>query len=308
MRTIEYVRDMHAWSDQARQSGLRVGLVPTMGYLHEGHLSLVQWVAAHSDRTVVSIFVNPLQFGPSEDLARYPRDLDRDRGMLERAGVDVLYLPVASEMYPAGFQTEVNVSAVTVGLCGRSRPGHFRGVTTVVAKLFNTVKPHLAAFGEKDFQQLVAIRRMAVDLNFDIEVVGLPIVREPDGLAMSSRNRYLSAEERSAALALSRALAAARELEAGGERRASVLVDRVAALLSAEKLVRIDYVELVDTASLQPVVNIEQPAVLAIAAFVGTTRLIDNTIFDHREVDPDRVENSKNSPTDSCAHGAGGRF
>jgi pantoate--beta-alanine ligase len=270
---------MQAWSDQVRQSGLRIGLVPTMGYLHEGHMALVRWAAAHGDRCVVSIFVNPLQFGPTEDLQRYPRDLDRDRCMLEQAGVDVLYLPGVSDMYPSGFQTEVTVTEVTAGLCGRSRPGHFRGVTTVVAKLFNAVKPHLAVFGEKDFQQLVAIRRMTTDLDFDIEIRGLPTVREPDGLAMSSRNKYLSREGRQAALSLWRALAEARKLVVIGERRAAVLIERVLTILRAEPLVQVDYVELVDIETMRPLMHVEGPALLAIAAKVGATRLIDNTVL-----------------------------
>jgi pantoate--beta-alanine ligase len=279
MQTVENVRDMHAWADQARQSGLRIGLVPTMGYLHEGHISLVHYAKAHSDRCVVSIFVNPLQFGPHEDLARYPRDLDRDRRMLEGAGVDVLYLPGVAQMYPPGFQTEVTVTTVTAGLCGRSRPGHFKGVTTVVAKLLNAVKPHLAVFGEKDFQQLVTIRRMVADLDLDVQIVGCPIVREADGLAMSSRNRYLSPEERQAARALSSALSGARDLSARGERRPSVLIEHVRTVLAGEPRMRTDYIELVDAETLQAVTEIGRPALLALAVLVGTTRLIDNTVL-----------------------------
>src|SRR5215470_6757283 len=202
---------MRAWADRARAEGRRIGLVPTMGYLHAGHLSLVAEARRLADRYVVSIFVNPIQFNAAEDLERYPRDLAGDREQLGRAAVDVLFMPSADEMYPPGFQTEVTVSKVTAELCGRTREGHFRGVTTVVAKLFNAVKPHVAIFGEKDFQQLTTIRRMVADLDFGIEIVGMPILREVDGLAMSSRNANLSLDERTAARSLSRALAAGRD-------------------------------------------------------------------------------------------------
>jgi len=280
MQDIESVWEMHAWADEVRCAGLHIGFVPTMGYLHEGHMALVSYATERSDRCVVSIFVNPMQFGPSEDLDRYPRDLERDRRMLEEAGVDALYLPKTTTMYPDGFQSEVRVAGVTSGLCGRSRHGHFNGVTTVVAKLFNVVKPHLAVFGEKDFQQLVTIRRMATDLDFDVEVVGLPIVREEDGLAMSSRNRYLSSEERQAALSLSKALAEAREMVAGGECRAPVVLEWVRAALETQPLVRVDYVELVDVETMQPVTEVADSALLALAAMVGETRLIDNTVLE----------------------------
>ncbi|HUI27359.1 MAG TPA: pantoate--beta-alanine ligase, partial [Candidatus Kryptonia bacterium] len=277
MDTLTSISAMHAWSDRARAGGKRIGFVPTMGYLHAGHLSLVTEARYHTDVVVASIFVNPLQFGHNEDLARYPRDLDRDRQLLTGAGCDLLYLPLASEMYPEGFQTNVTVEHVTRGLCGESRPGHFRGVTTVVAKLFNAVRPHVAVFGEKDFQQLVAIRRMVRDLDFDIEIIGGPIVREADGVAMSSRNAYLSPDERVAARCLSRALAAAQAAVQQGERASAVILDRARAVLAAEPRARIDYVTIADPDSLRPVDRIDGPTLLALAVFIGNTRLIDNT-------------------------------
>ena len=279
MEEIVSAAEMRAWSDRARGAGARIGLVPTMGYLHDGHLSLVAEARRRADTCVASIFVNPLQFGPGEDLARYPRDLPHDRAALSDAGVDVLYLPSAVEMYPSQFQTEVTVSEVSSGLCGRSRPGHFRGVTTVVTKLFNAVKPHVAVFGEKDFQQLAVIRRMAADLDTGIEVVGAPIVREADGVAMSSRNAYLSADERAAARCLSRALASAREALAGGARDSNTILGAVRAELDREPLARVDYAELVDVDSLQPIEHIGDSALLALAVFIGRTRLIDNAVL-----------------------------
>jgi len=270
---------MRAWADRARVEGRRIGLVPTMGYLHEGHLSLV--AAAHrlADACVASIFVNPMQFGANEDLSTYPRNMAGDRAHLERAGVEVLYLPDADAMYPRGFQTDVTVNKVTTELCGRSRPGHFRGVTTVVSKLFNTVKPHVAFFGEKDFQQLAAIRRMAADLDFGIDIVGVPTMREADGVAMSSRNAYLSDTERTAARSLSRALAAARDAVTAGARQADAVLARARAVLEAEPQARIDYAELVDAETIEPIDVIDRPALLALAVFIGRTRLIDNTVL-----------------------------
>jgi pantoate--beta-alanine ligase len=279
MRVIEDAAAMQAWSDEARRAGWRIGFVPTMGYLHDGHLSLCREARRRADRTVTSIFVNPLQFGPSEDLARYPRDPEADARRLHACGVDALYLPSAETMYPPGFQTEVTVTGVTQGLCGRSRPGHFRGVTTVVAKLFNAVKPHVAVFGEKDFQQLLAIRRMVADLDFDVEVLGMPIVREPDGVAMSSRNAYLSAPERRAARCLSRALGAARAALESGERRCAALLERAREVLDAEPLARVDYAEIVDAETAQPADAIDRPVLLALAVFIGATRLIDNAVL-----------------------------
>ena len=267
MRELTTPAAMREWSDATRAGGRRIGLVPTMGYLHDGHLSLVAGARARADTCVASIFVNPMQFGAHEDLAAYPRDLERDRSALAAAGVDVLYLPTAAAMYPQQFQTEVSVTRVSAGLCGQSRPGHFRGVTTVVTKLFNAVRPHVAVFGEKDYQQLAVIRRMAADLDTGIEIVGMPIVREADGLAMSSRNAYLSAAERAAARCLSRAIAVGRAAVESGVRRAS------------EVLARVDYAELVDADDLEPIDTVQRPALLALAVFIGKTRLIDNTVL-----------------------------
>lgn len=279
MEILERIQDMQAWADRTRQAGQRIGFVPTMGYLHEGHLSLVREARRRADRCVTSIFVNPMQFGANEDLDRYPRDLERDSTLLRHAGVDALYFPDAATMYPDGFQTEVGVTRVTRGLCGRSRPTHFRGVTTVVTKLFHAVKPHVAVFGEKDFQQLATIRRMVADLDFDIEIIGVPIAREADGLAMSSRNANLSPTERDAARCLSRALGAAREAVRGGERHAAPLLARVRTVLEGEPLARVDYAELVDASTLETVTEIRGPALLALAVFMGRTRLIDNTVL-----------------------------
>jgi pantoate--beta-alanine ligase len=279
MRVIERASEMRAWSDETRGAGRRVALVPTMGYLHAGHLSLVGRGFERAGACVVSIFVNPLQFGPGEDLERYPRDLEGDSRLLREARVDVLYLPSAAAMYPEGFQTEVAVGEVTRELCGRSRPGHFRGVTTVVAKLFNAVRPDVAVFGEKDYQQLAAIRRMVADLDFGIEVVGAPIVREADGLALSSRNTYLSTEERRAATCLSRALAAAQTALGGGERSCRALLQRVRGVIAAEPLARVDYAEIVDAGTIRPVDSVAGEARLAVAVHVGRVRLIDNALL-----------------------------
>jgi pantoate--beta-alanine ligase len=280
MEIIDTVAAMQAWADGARRAGERIGFVPTMGYLHEGHLSLVREACRRADRCVASIFVNPLQFGVGEDLDRYPRDPEGDRRRLAAEGVDVLFAPARGEMYPGGFQTTVSVARTTTGLCGRSRPGHFDGVTTVVAKLFNAVKPHLAVFGEKDFQQLVTVRRMAADLGFDVEVAGMPIVREADGVAMSSRNAYLSEGERRAARCLSRALDAARAAVAAGQREAKRVIAEAAAVLAAEPQARVDYAELVGVDHLQPVATIAGPSLLALAVFIGRTRLIDNAVLE----------------------------
>jgi pantoate--beta-alanine ligase len=274
MQLITSPTEMSSWTEEARRAGERVGLVPTMGYLHAGHLSLVAAARARADRVVVSIFVNP-----QEDLERYPRDLERDRKLLEDAGTDVLFVPEAGSMYAEGFQTHVEVERTTRGLCGASRPGHFRGVTTVVAKLFHITRPHLAVFGEKDYQQLAVIRRMVRDLDFGIDIVGAPTVREPDGLAMSSRNALLSSAERQAARCVPTALAAARRLFAAGERDGLRLLAAARQAIGGESLARIDYVSLVDADTLQEVTRVDAPALLAVAVRVGQTRLIDNCVL-----------------------------
>jgi pantoate--beta-alanine ligase len=250
-----------------------------MGYLHEGHLSLVRECRRRADVTVVSIFVNPLQFGPQEDFRRYPRDPERDAALLEKEGVDFLFLPTQREMYPKGFRTAVEVAGLGDKLCGRSRPGHFRGVATVVLKLFDIVRPDYAFFGQKDAQQVVVLRRMVEDLNVDVKIRALPVVREPDGLAMSSRNVYLSAEERRAAVVLSKSLAEAREMYEQGERDAARIGERLVGTIGAEPLARLDYAEVVDPGSLEPADRIESRALVALAVYFGGTRLIDNIIL-----------------------------
>ena len=279
MEIITTVLQIQRWSDAARARGQRIGLVPTMGYLHAGHLSLVDEARQRADIVVTSIFVNPLQFGANEDLTRYPRSIERDTQLLSGAGTDVLFLPDMKEMYHEGFQTSVSVDRVTRGLCGASRPTHFQGVTTVVAKLFNLVKPHVAVFGQKDFQQLVAIRRMVTDLNFDIEIVGAPIVREADGLAMSSRNAYLSSAGRQAALCLSRALHAAAERVEHGETDTLRILGAARRVITDEPLAHLDYAALVDPDTLEEVTTVRAPALLALAAHIGKTRLIDNCVL-----------------------------
>lgn len=267
--------EMRALVRQWRQEGAAIGFVPTMGFLHEGHLSLVDLAAARAARVVVSIYVNPTQFGPGEDLARYPRDFPRDEAMCRQRGVHAVFYPDSASMYAPDHSTWVTEEALTGTLCGRSRPGHFRGVTTVVTKLLNIVQPDVAVFGRKDAQQALVIQRMVRDLDLPVEVIVAPIVRDPDGLAMSSRNTYLSADERSRALSLSRSLRAVEALYEAGEREAERLREQVAAPIQAAGG-RIDYVECVSRQTLQPVGRLEGPALLAVAAFFGRTRLIDN--------------------------------
>lgn len=262
-----------------KSEGKTVGLVPTMGYLHEGHASLIKRAREENDRVVVSIFVNPIQFGPSEDLEAYPRDFSRDSGLCESLGADLIFRPEPEEMYAPDFCTYTDMDVLTKQLCGKSRPTHFRGVCTVVSKLFHIAAPDRAYFGEKDAQQLAVIRRMVRDLNFDVEVVGCPIVREEDGLAKSSRNTYLNLEERKAALVLSRSIQAGKQLIEAGERNAAAVKKEMRDILEAEPLARIDYVEIVDGDSLQPVERMEGTALGAIAVYIGKTRLIDNTGF-----------------------------
>lgn len=278
MKTITTVKEMQALSDQLRKDK-KIALVPTMGYLHEGHLALVRKARELADVTVVSIFVNPTQFGPKEDLAKYPRDFDRDAQLLEKENTDIIFYPDAKEMYPDRYSTYIEVRGLQDHLCGKTRVGHFTGVATVVAKLFNIVKPHFAVFGQKDYQQLKVIERMARDLNMDVEVVPYPTVREKDGLAMSSRNTYLSADEHRTSLLISASMAKAQELFKKGERHSPALKKTVEETLRSRDGIDIEYVSICDSETLEEVSEIKDNAVLAIACRVGKTRLIDNTIF-----------------------------
>lgn len=278
MLVLRRAEEARSFARSARSRGETVGLVPTMGALHEGHLSLIRIARQRCGRVMVTLFVNPLQFGPREDLDRYPRDFERDRNLCEHEGADALFAPGAGEMYPPGFCTRVDVPGpLTAGLCGARRPGHFTGVATVVAKLFAICEPDLAVFGQKDAQQAAVIRRLTRDLNLPVEIVTAPIVREPDGLAMSSRNVYLSPEERAQAPVLKASLDEAGRLFAAGERDAGTLLDAVRARIASAPLARPDYVEIVDAGSLEPVAAVKRPALLALAVFFGATRLIDNT-------------------------------
>ena len=279
MEMVADPQEMRARAQEWRAQGRKIALVPTMGYFHPGHVSLMEYGRTIGERLVVSLFVNPAQFGPQEDLARYPRDLDRDSRLAREAGVDCLYTPVAGAMYPPGYQTFVEVESLSQGLCGASRPGHFRGVATVVLKLLNQVQPQVAVFGEKDYQQLMVIKRMAADLDVPTEIVGRPIVREPDGLALSSRNTYLNPEERAAALCLYRALLAARELVASGARSREDILEAVRQIIAAAPGTRLDYAALVDPETLTEVAAIRGEARLLLAVWVNQTRLIDNTLL-----------------------------
>lgn len=278
MKICKTIDEMRFAARDAHPAAKRLGFVPTMGALHEGHLSLVRAAKSACDVVAVSIFVNPLQFGPAEDLAKYPRTFERDAGSLEKEAVDILFCPTPNEMYPAGAVTYVTVEGLSDKLCGRSRPGHFRGVTTVVAKLFHIVEPDKAFFGQKDAAQSTIIRRMVKDLNFPIEIVVCPIVRESDGLAMSSRNAYLTPQERKSALVLHRSLMEIKNRFDSGERSAANLIASGKQLLFREAGVRPDYLEIVDPSTLDPVTQLNKPALVAVAAVVGTTRLIDNII------------------------------
>ncbi len=280
MEIIDKAYAMQKRCGEIRQSGKTIAFVPTMGFLHDGHLELMRqgnWLA---DMLVLSIFVNPTQFGPAEDYQTYPRDMEGDLQKAEEVGVDIVYTPSVEEMYPEGFQTKVIVETVTKHLCGLSRPGHFDGVATVVAKLFNIVKPHIAIFGQKDFQQLTVIRRMVRDLNMDIEIIGVPTVREPDGLAMSSRNKYLSAGERESALCLKKSIDIALGLVKGGERNTERLKASIRESILKYPFTDIEYVSICDPLSLEEIGTIREKAFLAIAVKVGKTRLIDNWEID----------------------------
>jgi len=279
MTIVTSIEEMQAASKKEKAAGRTIGLVPTMGFLHEGHLSLVRAARKKADVAVVSIFVNPTQFGPREDFLTYPRDFERDAGMLEKEGVDYIFHPEAAEMYPEGYKTYVEVRDLEDKLCGKSRPGHFRGVCTVVHKLFQIVGPDWAFFGQKDAQQAIILQKMAGDLNLAVKIEVAPIVREPDGLAMSSRNTYLNPDERKAALVLSQSLREAEQAVRGGERRAEAVLGRIRETVGQQPLARIDYAEAVNTEDLSPVTEIVRGTLIALAVYIGKTRLIDNIVI-----------------------------
>ncbi|GLC29117.1 pantoate--beta-alanine ligase [Clostridium omnivorum] len=279
MHIVHTIKEVRAQIKLWRNEGLSVGYIPTMGFLHEGHASLIKKASEENDRVVVSIFVNPIQFGPNEDFEKYPRDLKRDSYICSSNGAHLIFAPEPSEMYVQNNSTFVDVENITEGLCGAKRPGHFKGVCTVVSKFFNIISPDRAYFGEKDAQQLAVIRKMVIDLNFNIEIVGCPIVREPDGLALSSRNTYLSAEERKAALILNKSLKLAKASLEAGEKNPSEIKRTIIDELSKEPLAKIDYVEVVDSLSLKPIDSINNKILVAIAVYIGKTRLIDNFSF-----------------------------
>lgn len=277
MKTIESISRMATFVKMMKKEGKSIGLVPTMGYLHEGHISLVKVARKHTDVVVMSIFVNPMQFAPNEDFEKYPRDLKHDEALARDAGVDVIFYPSLKEMYPEGYATYVTVERLTRNLCGESRPDHFRGVATVVTKLFNIIKPEVAYFGQKDLQQALMVKKMALDLNMDTEVKVMPIVRESDGLAMSSRNVYLSESERKDAAVISQSLKCAETLIKSGERDAKKVIKAVEEMIKSKESARIDYVKLVDTKELKDIRNVSGEVAVAVAVFFGHTRLIDNT-------------------------------
>ena len=279
MKVINNINELRDLVREWKKEGLTIGFVPTMGYLHEGHESLIKRASKENDKSIVSIFVNPTQFAPNEDLESYPRDLEKDKELCNRNNVDIIFNPTPEEMYCDDFVTFVNMNGLTEGLCGKSRPTHFRGVCTVVTKLFNIVKADRAYFGEKDAQQLAVIKRLVRDLNIDIEIIGCPIVREEDGLAKSSRNVYLSKDERAAAIVLNRALKEAHRLINNGERNSCIIKKFREDIISNEELAKVDYVEVVDALNLKKVDIIERDTLIAIAVYIGKTRLIDNFTF-----------------------------
>lgn len=279
MKIITDISIMQRICGEGRSKGLRIAFVPTMGYLHEGHFSLLREGRKQGDLLVLSIFVNPTQFGKGEDFESYPRDLSRDSEVARCAGTDYLFAPEAKDMYPRGYATYVDVEGLTDTLCGKSRPGHFRGVTTVVSKLFAIVQPHVALFGCKDFQQLAVIRRMTSDLNFPVEIMGMPIIREADGLAMSSRNVYLSKEERSQALVLWRSIEEARRLVAEGRRECGEILSALRTMIEQQSAARIDYLQICHQHTLQEQEHVDGDSVLLMAVFIGKTRLIDNAMI-----------------------------
>jgi pantoate--beta-alanine ligase len=276
MKTFHTIKELKEEIRSLKKSGNCIGFVPTMGFLHEGHKSLIERAVKENDIVVVSIFVNPTQFGPTEDLDAYPRDLEHDKKLCKDAGASIIFNPDPKEMYIEGACSTVNVSGLTEGLCGAKRPVHFGGVCTVVSKLFNIVTPDKAYFGEKDAQQLAVIKRMVLDLNFDIEIIGCPIIREEDGLAKSSRNTYLSSEERKAALILNKSLTLAKKALISGEKNVNNIIDIIKNSLNTEPLAKIDYVEIVDSLNLKPATSTDNSILIAIAVYIGKTRLIDN--------------------------------
>jgi len=279
MRSVDSIREMRDWSEEQRLQKKRIALVPTLGFLHKGHLELVREGRKRGDLLVVSIFVNPTQFAPNEDFNTYPREFERDRKILAGEDVDILFHPSESEMYPDGYQTNVEVDQLSRFLCGAERPGHFRGVATVLVKLFNIVRPHVAVFGLKDYQQFLVVRRMVEDLNLDVEIVGSPTVREQDGLAISSRNHYLSEQERTAALCLRRALGRAEALVQQGERDGKGIIKAVTAEIANEPLARLEYVQLCDPENLEVIETIQDKALLALSVRIGKARLIDHSLL-----------------------------
>ncbi len=279
LRIADTVKEVREIVSEWKKQGCTVGLVPTMGYLHEGHLSLIKKAGEQNDRVVVSIFVNPMQFAPNEDLDKYPRDFEADTKLCEENGVDLIFHPEPQEMYKDGFCSFVDMTGLTEELCGKSRPIHFRGVCTVVNKLFNIVQPDTAYFGQKDAQQLSVIKRMVRDLNMPVEIIGCPIVREADGLAKSSRNKYLNAEERQAALILSKTVFFAQQLVRNGERDSKVLISKMTEMINTEPLAKIDYVDVVDFETVKRIDKAEGTVLVAVAVYIGNTRLIDNFIF-----------------------------
>lgn len=276
MKIFKTIDEMRSWSRDQKKDDRRISFVPTMGALHDGHMALLIDGQKRGDSLVLSIYVNPTQFGPTEDLSKYPRTLESDLEIAKRAGCDAVFLPNDEMIYPAGFKTFIEVNGITEKLCGASRPGHFRGVVTVVAKLFNIIDPDIAIFGEKDFQQLAVIKRMVRDLNMSVEIVSHPIVREKDGLAISSRNRYLSQEEREAALSLNRSLGLARDMIAAGECSTDRITSAIKKTIEGSKIPRIDYIEIVNPDTFEDLTELRKPALIAIAAFIGPARLIDN--------------------------------
>jgi len=280
MVVVERIQEMKDIVKRLKKEGKSIGFVPTMGYLHEGHLSLVRLSKQQNDITIMSIFVNPIQFGPNEDYERYPRDFERDKTLAEKEGVDYIFYPSVEEMYPEDFKTVVSVKKITEMMCGKSRPGHFDGVATVVLKLFNIVNPDRAYFGQKDAQQLAVIKQMVKDLNLDVEIVPCPIVREQDGLAMSSRNVYLSEEERKSATVLYRALNLAKEMIEKGEKEVSVIKKAMEEMILREKYTKIDYIEFVNSDTFEVISKVEGKVLIALAVFVGKARLIDNIVVE----------------------------